>query len=180
MRLRACVREIERHVAAGGWDQPPRLYALASTADLLAAEPHLAQALGADGDGGDGGGGGGGGGKGLTPIEQDSLPADRSVEDLLAGIIWPDAVVGCALAIERLVLPPHAEATLPQGSDEEVIAAAQAHPQRQDIRVVVGVDRAGRRACAVRVRGHEENSDLIMDPSSAPGLVAALQQTLGD
>ena len=39
--------DTERHVAAGGWDQPPRLFALVRTADLLEREPQL---RGADGD----------------------------------------------------------------------------------------------------------------------------------
>ena len=40
--LRAAVVEAERHVAGFGWDQPPRLFALVRTLDLLAREPGLA------------------------------------------------------------------------------------------------------------------------------------------
>ena len=41
--------DTERHVAASGWDQNPRLFALVPTADLVAREPHLrAQLKGAD------------------------------------------------------------------------------------------------------------------------------------
>ena len=40
------VREIESHVAEGGWDQGARLFALVPTAELLAREPGLAAVLG--------------------------------------------------------------------------------------------------------------------------------------
>ena len=33
--LAAAVLEIEAHIAAGGWDQPARLYALVDTAQLV-------------------------------------------------------------------------------------------------------------------------------------------------
>ena len=38
--------DIERHAAASGWDQPPRLFALVETADLVRREPQLATELG--------------------------------------------------------------------------------------------------------------------------------------
>ena len=38
--------DIEGHAAAAGWDQPPRLFALVETADLLRREPQLAAELG--------------------------------------------------------------------------------------------------------------------------------------
>ena len=37
--------DTERHVAASGWDQPVRLFALVPTADLLEREPHLAEGM---------------------------------------------------------------------------------------------------------------------------------------
>jgi hypothetical protein len=43
------VAEIEQHVRADGWDQSPRLYALASTLDLVTREPALADQLKVDG-----------------------------------------------------------------------------------------------------------------------------------
>ena len=43
--LVAALLEVERHVGRLGWDQPARLFALVPTAELLAAEPSLAEHL---------------------------------------------------------------------------------------------------------------------------------------
>ena len=43
--LRRAALEVEAHVAAEGWDQSPRLFALVPTADLIAHEPALADQL---------------------------------------------------------------------------------------------------------------------------------------
>src|SRR5579875_3333952 len=40
--LAECAIETERHVASAGWDQPPRLFAIARNAELLDREPALA------------------------------------------------------------------------------------------------------------------------------------------
>ena len=84
--LEAALREVEAHVASGGWDQPARLYALVPTADLLMREPGLAEALGIEGDPPPGH---------LTPVEQE-LPADgEPLETVLQSVEWPAAVRGC-------------------------------------------------------------------------------------
>jgi hypothetical protein len=164
--LARAVVEIERHVRADGWDQQARLYALAPTADLASREPALAAQLGIAGDDHvvDS----------LTPIEQDV--AGRSVEDLLLTIAWPDTVSGCAVALERIVLPPGAEDDMP-ADDAEATAWAQRHPDRSDVRVVVGVLRDGSRAAVLRVRGHEDDADLITGAELAPELGDALADT---
>ena len=59
--LRRAALEVEQHVAEAGWDQPPRLFALVRTAELVAKQPALADQVG---DGADGS---------LTPIEQDGV-----------------------------------------------------------------------------------------------------------
>jgi hypothetical protein len=160
------VSEIEQHVGADGWDQPPRLYALAPTLDLIDREPNLADQLDVDvpntpDDS-------------LTPIEQEI--GDRPIEDLLASIAWPDTVTGCALVIERIVLPPGVEDDMP---DDTVEASqwAQNHPERADVRLVVGVLRDGERTSVLRVRGHEDEGDLIRDSELAPELGEALAET---
>src|SRR3954469_18778735 len=89
--LEAVVSEVERHAALTGWDQPPRLYALVPTAELLAREPGLAASLPQDSPEGS-----------ITPVEQDELPRHATLEELLAGIAWPDEVAGTALVVERL------------------------------------------------------------------------------
>ena len=43
--LAVAALETERHVAASGWDQNPRVFALVDTAALAAAEPQLALSL---------------------------------------------------------------------------------------------------------------------------------------
>jgi hypothetical protein len=158
--------EIESHVANRGWDQPPRLYALAPTDDLIAREPGLARELGLDGAAPAPGS--------LTPVEQE-MPT-TSIDDLLATITWPETVAGCALVVERIVLPPAAEETMPADPDDAT-SWAQNHPERTDVRIVVGVLRDGRRSSVMRVRGHDAESDLIRDPEFSPDLGTALAAT---
>src|SRR4051812_41258822 len=43
--LPVAVREVEDFIAGAGWDQAPQLFALVPTAELLAAEPSLADRL---------------------------------------------------------------------------------------------------------------------------------------
>lgn len=159
--------EIESHVGARGWDQPPRLYALAPTHDLISREPGLAGELGLDAATTPPGS--------LTPIEQE-MPT-TSIDDLLATITWPETVAGCALVVERIVLPPTAEDAMPD-DPEDANSWAQNHPDRTDVRIVVGVLRDGRQSSVMRVRGHESESDLIRDPEFSPDLGAALAATL--
>lgn len=159
------IAEIEQHVRDDGWDQPARLYALAPTAELLAREPELASRIGID-DGAPV--------DALTPIEQDVT--GRPIEDLLVEIAWPDTVTGCALVLERIVLPPGAEEQMP---DDDGAAArwAQQHPERSDVRVVVGVMRDGTRASVLRIRGHEADDELIRGAELSPELGNALADT---
>jgi len=164
--LSRAVSEIEQHVGADGWDQPPRLYALAEADELLRRAPALAAELGiepsesAEAT--------------LIPIEQE-LP-DTSLEELLSTISWPEDVIGAALAVERIVLPPGVEESVP--ADTDVNEWAQRHPERTDIRIVAAALRAGPRASVLRVRGHEEDTDLIHDPEFTPDLGEALAETL--
>lgn len=161
--------DAERHVASAGWDQRPRLFALVSTADLLAREPQLAAGLtvsdhvaGA-----------------LTAIEQEDLPTTESIESLLGQIAWPDTVVGCALVVERLVVPPDAERDLPDDHDAAVAALAE-HPDRRDVRLLAAVTRDGRNICLLRQREHDTDDRVATGPDIAPGLVAALTATFVD
>ncbi|NEE04147.1 PPA1309 family protein [Phytoactinopolyspora halotolerans] len=165
--LSRAVVEIENHVQQEGWDQQPRLYALAPTGELLEREPDLAGNLGLSKDSVSD--------DALTPIEQDI--AGRSLDDLLPSIAWPDTVRGCALAVERIVLPPGAEDDVP-ADDEAAVNWAQNHPDRTDVRVVVGVLRDGSRTSVLRVRGHEEDSELIQDAELSPEIANALADTL--
>jgi len=159
--------ETERHVAAAGWDQPPRLFALVRTAELLQREPHLRAQLGQGED------------DGLTAIEQEGLSSTSSLESILARLAWPQEVDGVALALERLVVPPEAEHDLPENPDKagEILAA---HPDRKDVRLLVAVLRDGESTCLLRQRDHDTDDKVASGSDIAPGLVQALSATLQD
>jgi hypothetical protein len=159
--------EIERHVAGAGWDQPPQLFALARTSDLVETEPEFAAALGLAGDLPTGA---------LTPVEQDPLPGGP-LDESLAKIGWPDEVAGCALVQEVVVLPPDVEAALPQHAG--VLDWVAEHPERREARLAVAVLRDGSRACAVRLRAAGADEDaLLVGEDLVPNLAEALLATL--
>lgn len=160
--LRQAALEVEAYVGEQGWDQSPRLFALVRTADLIAAEPGLIEQLTIVPDG-------------ITSIEQE-LPGGRELEDLLTEIQWPDSVHGCAAVIERIMLPPEAEESLPDDPDALVEAAA-AHPDRQEVRLVAAVMRDGQSHSAVRAR-EPDDAALLEGPDLVPGLIEHLRSTL--
>jgi hypothetical protein len=167
--LSAVAREVEDFVATAGWDQPPQLFALVPTEDLVQAQPDLAGQVDA--------------GALLTPVAQDSLPSEDLAE-ALAGIMWPDAVRGCAIAQEIVVLPPVAEDELPAGEetgDTDVLRRIAAeHPMRREARLVAAVLRDGTAACVLRIRAVEGDGDdeVVEHPELAPNLTDALLDTL--
>lgn len=160
--LVAALVEVERHVGRSGWDQPARLFALVRTADLIAAEPGLAEHLSASPV------------DGLSSIEQEEFKAGADLGETLAGIAWPPAVHGCAVAIERLFLPAGLEADLP-ADPERAAAVVAGHPERLELRLVVGATRDGGGHGLARLRRGEE---LIAGDDLAPGLLSALSRTL--
>lgn len=159
--------DTERHVAAAGWDQPARLFALVRTEALLAREPHLREQL-RPADLVEGG---------LTAIEQEGLQATTSLETLLGRLAWPDEVDGCAFAIERMVVPPEAERDLPS-RPEDAVEALAGHPDRKDVRLLAAVLRDGPSICLLRQRDHDSDDAVATGPDIAPGLVEALRATL--
>lgn len=166
------IREVEDFAASAGWDQPPQLFALVSTQELLARQPELGSQVDTDSS--------------LTPVAQEPLP-DDDLADALAGIVWPETVSGCALVQEIVVLPPDAEADLGvAGTGDDADATrmrriAMEHPQRREARLVAGVLRDGSAACVLRVRGDQDTPDEIVEhPELAPNLVDALRETLRD
>ncbi|WP_244929432.1 PPA1309 family protein [Nocardioides sp. W7] len=168
--LAAAVLEIESHIAEGGWDQPARLYALVDTAQLVEREPALASLMGLDAASAQGS---------LTPVEQDQLTPGQLLEQLLESITWPPGVAGCAAVVERLVLPPGADDAIPDDptSAEEF---AREHPDRQEVRIVAGVTRAGSTYCALRLRAHDDAQSVVGGSDLVPGLLALLVDTLHD
>jgi hypothetical protein len=168
--LSRAVIEIERHVSSGGWDQPAQLFALVPTAELLRAEPQLAAELGAEDVS-----------QSLTPVAQGDLPDgmdDEHLADALARIEWPDGVSGCALAVERIVLPAAAEAGLPDDSaDIEIARLAGSDPRRHEVRMVAAVLRDGDRFGAVRLRTHDEDTAVLTGTDLVPTLCEVLSLT---
>jgi len=168
--LAAAVLEIESHIAEGGWDQPARLYALVDTGQLVAREPALAAAMGLDAASEQGS---------LTPVEQEELAPDQLLERVLESIVWPGGVAGCAAVVERLVLPPDADAEIPEdrARAEEF---AREHPDRQEVRIVAGATRGGSTYCALRLRAHDDAQSVVGGADLVPALLDLLRSTLVD
>lgn len=162
--LAACAVDTEQHVATSGWDQPPRLFAIARNGDIARHEPALAaQLAGVDPDA-------------YSTIEQDNLLPTDTLEELLGRIAWPDQVDGAALAVERVVVPPSAEQDLPADPDEAAQALAR-HPDREDVRLLVAVLRNGEGVCLLRQRAHDSDDEVAIGNDIAPGLIEALRAT---
>ncbi|MFI9342335.1 PPA1309 family protein [Streptomyces sp. NPDC052773] len=171
--LTRAVLEIDEYASGLGWDQPARLFALVDTARLRAQEPALAAQLGL-GDEQETS-------AGLTPIEQDEVPTDKPLDEFLGTIAWPDAVDGCALTVERLMLPPSAEAQVPQDLDEAALTKWVAeHPERQEVRMTVAVLRDGARESALRLREKDSPTEVLTGSDLVPGLAEALAATFED
>ncbi|MFT9669763.1 PPA1309 family protein [Streptomyces rhizosphaericola] len=168
--LTVAVLEIDAYASTLGWDQPARLFALVDTARLRAQEPGLASQLGLDDTSAPD--------ASLTPIEQEELPAGKALDEFLGTIAWPDAVAGCAMTVERLMLPPSAEASVPDGlSDKQLTQWVARHPDRQEVRMTVAVLRDGARESAVRLREKDSPTEVLTGAGLVPGLAEALAAT---
>ena len=162
--LARAVTETEAHVAAFGWDQPVRVFALVRTNEALLdaatveesrTDPEL-----------------------LMVVEQEGLPAAADLEHLLAQLAWPESVHGAAISVERLVLPPAAQDEAEAITDAaERLAFLQARPDREDIRMVVGVLRSGESWCVLRSRTHDDDASIYQGEQLVPGLTEALAAT---
>jgi hypothetical protein len=161
--LLAAVLDIEAHVDSDGWDQPALLFALVPTDEVRRDNPELARQLGVND-----------GGPALTTFEQEAPPDDEPLDEFLGRIEWPEQIVGAAVVVERIVLPPDAEAALADRPDAATVA--RAHPDARDMRIVAAVSRRGQRMCALRLRGADDDSVLTW-PDLVPGLCDALAAT---
>ena len=168
-RLDRLTLDLERQVAAAGWDQPTHLFALVETAELVRREPALAAdlGLGAEDPGG------------LTPVDQGDLPDHASLDELLGGIAWPAEVLGAAVTVERLMLPPDVEREMP-AAEGEALQWLGEHPDRQEVRLIVAVLRDGSRAAALRMRAHDDETSVLTGRDLVPGLAGALAATFAD
>ncbi len=180
--LGIAVREVAEFVDAGGWGQPPVLFALVPTAVVAQAQPDLADTLDESE---------------LTLIEQESLPVApdsgmSEIEHVLGTTSWPAAVAGCALVQEIIVLPPDAESDLdeafgplladPDAADEAARQTAREHPEATDARLIAAALRDGQTLCLLQLKpplGEEDAPiELLSHPELAPNLVAAVAATL--
>ncbi|MEV0011651.1 PPA1309 family protein [Streptomyces sp. NPDC047973] len=167
--LTVAVLEIDNYAAGLGWDQPARLFALVDSAALRAQEPGLAAQLGIDDTSQT---------ASLTPVEQEELPAGTALDEFLATIAWPDAVAGCAMTVERMMLPPSAEGSVPEGlTDAQLTKWVSEHPDRQEVRMTVAVLRDGARESAVRLREKDSPTEVLTGAGLVPGLAEALAAT---
>ena len=171
--LAAAVTGLERELAQRGWDQEPRLFVLLRTRDLLAETPNLPQEMQEQ--------------LGslveqlpdhLTPVLQDDLPP-APMSELLGHLVFPPEVTGVAVALERIVLPPEAEAEAPQEEPAKTEFFMK-HASRDDVRMVVGVVREGDSWCALRVRSNDEDSMVATGADLVPELIEALSGTLDE
>ena len=162
-RLIACLADIERHVLDNGWDQPARLFALVATSTLLEVEPQLKGRV-PEGEA-----------DALTAVEQDDFASGVDVMERLQQIFFPDTVDGVAIAMERTFLPPQFEDEIPEDPEDAVDFVMQ-HPDKTDVRVVVGVLRDGTRHGLARLVSNPD--DLLGAVDLVPGLTEALNRTL--
>ncbi|WP_327093346.1 PPA1309 family protein [Nocardia vinacea] len=182
--LARSVREVAEFADAEGWGRPPQMFALVPTADLVAAEPGLLDQLDQ--------------GSELTPIAQESFPEDitggsMALDEFLATTSWPEAVSGCVLVQEIVVLPPDAESTLDdaltplladhEAADAAARAAAETHPGRRTARLFAAVLRTGADLCLLQVKPEDDvddfgDLDLRTYPNLAPNLIEALHHTM--
>ncbi len=187
--LGSALRDVVEFVDAGGWDQPPTLFALVPTGVLAETQPDLVDEYDSSE---------------LSPIAQEPLLTSESgpnadqeiqtaeLEHILATTSWPEAVAGCALVQEIIVLPPEAESDLddafeplladPDAADAAARTAAISHPGSRAARLVAGALRDGRSLSLLQLRPDDavddDSIELLSHPDLAPNLVAALAATL--
>ena len=153
--IEQAVKEIEAYVAADGWDGPVRVFSLVDAATAMSVNSALAAELPADATG------------------------LLSIDELLGRLAWPDAVDGAAISLERVTLPPEAEAEIPDDA-EEARRFVAADPRREDIRMVVGVLRNGESWCTIRLRSHDSQAEAISGADLVPEMIEALLATFAD
>lgn len=160
------VVDIEKAAARAGWDHAPSLYALVPTVELL-DQPDLpadiAEALRQGWDGSQ---------QHLSAVIQEDLPED-DLEELLGHLGWPAQVAGAAITVERVTVPPEVEDAAPEDPEEAVVFISN-HPQREEVRLAVGVLRSGESWTAVRARSFDADDKVGQGSALVPHLVEAL------
>lgn len=171
LSLRLAVSSLEKEVAQLGWDQSPSLFALVPTKDIfsqLEAEMDGAQAkqlraaLSENP-------------QHLTAVLQDHLPAD--LMDTLGHLVFGEDVAGVAVAMERFLVSPQADAEAPQDPKERE-KFLLAHPSRQDVRIVAAATRDGNTWCASRARSEDSDDMVAQGDNIVPELLEVLKAML--
>ncbi len=110
--LEVVLRDLDRHVATDGWDQPPRLFALVDRED------------------------------GFSVVEQAWDSTGQDVISDLARIAWPAEVSGAALSVQRILEPDHdVRLTVGAMRDQQVATAMRyrEHDHDDEVAVAAGV-----------------------------------------
>ena len=114
-------------------------------------------------------------------LEQPDLPDELkdALEEMLAHLAWPPSVVGAALSVERVIVPPEVEAQAP-ADPEEAIAFISNHPQATDVRIAAGALRSGETWSALRARTFDSDDKVGQGSRLVPSLTDALLASLSD
>jgi len=171
LSLRLAVSSLEKDVSQLGWDQSPSLFALVPSEDIfpqLEAEMDGAQAkqlraaLSENP-------------QHLTAVLQDHLPAD--LMDTLGHLVFGEDVAGVAVAMERFLVSPQADAEAPTDPKERE-KFLLAHPSRQDVRIVAAATRDGNTWCASRARSEDSDDMVAQGDNIVPELLEVLKAML--
>ena len=75
------------------------------------------------------------------------------------------------------MLPPDADDAIPDDPAAPRRTPCE-HPDRQEVRMVVGVTRAGATYCALRLRAHDDDQSVVGGADLVPELITLLGATL--
>lgn len=172
LSLRLAVSSLEKDVAQLGWDQSPSLFALVPTQAIFPQleaemEPTQAEQLRAALSENP---------QHLTAVLQDHLPPADLMETL-AHLVFGEDVAGVAVAMERFLVSPQADAEAPTDPKERE-KFLLAHPSRQDVRIVAAATRDGNTWCASRARSEDSDDMVAQGDNIVPELLEVLKAML--
>jgi hypothetical protein len=110
--LLTVLRDLDRHVAHDGWEQPPRLFAIVVEAS------------------------------GVSMVEQPWQSTGETLLGDLAQITWPPDVTGAALSVHRVLEPDHeVRVTVGALRDQQVASAVRyrSHDSDDQVAIAAGV-----------------------------------------
>ena len=172
LSLRLAVSSLEKDVAQLGWDQSPSLFALVPTKEIFPQleaemEPTQAEQLRAALSENP---------QHLTAVLQDHLPP-ADLMDTLGHLVFGEDVAGVAVAMERFLVSPQADAEAPTDPKERE-KFLLAHPSRQDVRIVAATTRDGNTWCASRARSEDRDDMVAQGDNIVPELLEVLKAML--